>query len=176
VGVDASPEMLRIARHRLPKVRLVRADMRTFRLDRRFDVVSCLFSAIGHLETERDLAITFANFARHLDPGGVAIVEPWIDPAVYRSSLLHVRTYDSPTVKVARCAFSSRRGRHSVIHYHYLIAEAGRGFRHVEVTDIGLLVTPSRLVKLMEAAGFRTRFQVHGLTAGRGLLIGTKLD
>ncbi len=126
-GVDASREMLRVARRRLPKVRLVLADMRTFRLNERFDVVSCLFSAVGHLRTERELATTFANFARHLNPGGVAIVEPWIDPSMYRSSMLHVRTYDTPAVKVARCAFSSRRGNHSVIHYHYLIAETGRG-------------------------------------------------
>jgi len=76
VGVDGSREMLRIARRRLPGVPLVLADMHTFRLKRRFDVVSCLFSAIGHLRTKEDVRTTFANFARHLNPGGVAIVEP----------------------------------------------------------------------------------------------------
>ncbi|MGA7476444.1 MAG: class I SAM-dependent methyltransferase [Thermoplasmata archaeon] len=174
VGVDASREMLRIARRRLPRVRLVLADMRTFRLDERFDVVSCLFSAIGHLGTERDLQTTFVNLSRHLNPGGVAIVEPWIDPSKFRSSMVHVRTSDDPTVQVARVAFSSRRGNHSVIRYHYLIAEPGRGIRHAEVTDVGLLVSRARLLELMDAAGFRSRFVSDGLMADRGLLIGTK--
>jgi dTDP-3-amino-3,6-dideoxy-alpha-D-glucopyranose N,N-dimethyltransferase/dTDP-3-amino-3,4,6-trideoxy-alpha-D-glucopyranose N,N-dimethyltransferase/N-methyltransferase len=174
VGVDGSRKMLRVARRRLPGVRLVVGDMRTFRLQQRFDVVSCLFSAIGHLESERDLRVTFANFARHLNPGGVVIVEPWVDPSKFRPAMVHVRTFDGPTVKVARVAFSSRRGNRSVIQYHFLIGRAGRGVRHVAVTDVGLLVSRARLVELMAAAGLRSRFLARGLMPGRGLLVGTK--
>jgi len=174
VGVDASREMLRIARRRLPKIRLVVGDMRTFRLDQRFDVVSCLFSAIGHLRTERDLGTTFANFARHLNPGGVAIVEPWLDPTKLRLGSVYLRAYDGPFTKVVRCAFSTRRGNRTVIQYHYLIAEHGRGIRHVKVTDVGLLVSRSRLLELMSSAGLESRFIARGLMPGRGLLIGVK--
>jgi ubiquinone/menaquinone biosynthesis C-methylase UbiE len=175
VGVDGSPQMLRIARRRLAKVRLVLGDMRSFQLDQRFDVVSCLFSAVGHLRTERDLRTTLDNFARHLNRGGVTIVEPWIDPSKFLPSALHVRTYDSPAAKVARVAFSSRRGNHSIIRYHYLVAEPGRGIRHLTVTDVGLLVSRKRLLELMDAAGFRSRFLAHGLMPDRGLLIGVKI-
>jgi len=174
VGVDGSREMLRIARRRLPGVRFVLGDMRSFRLGERFDIVSCLFSAIGHLRSERDLRVTFANLARHLNPGGVVIVEPWIDPSKFRPAMVHARTYDGPAVKVARVAFSSRRGNHSIIRYHFLISEPGRRDRHVGVTDVGLLVSRTRLVELMEAAGLQSRFLAHGLMADRGLLIGTQ--
>lgn len=84
MGVDGSREMLQIARRRLPGIRLVLGDMRSFRVHRRFDVVSCLFSAIGHLPSDRDVRATFANFERHLNPGGIAIVEPWIEPSAFR--------------------------------------------------------------------------------------------
>ncbi|MGP8158758.1 MAG: class I SAM-dependent methyltransferase [Thermoplasmata archaeon] len=174
VGVDGSREMLRIARHRLPGVRLVLGDMRAFRLDQRFDVVSCLFSAIGHLPTEQDLRVAFANLARHLNPGGVVIVEPWIDPSKFRPAMVHARTYDGPTVKVARVAFSARRGNRSIIRYHFLISEPGRRVRHVGITDVGLLVSRTRLVELMEVVGLRSRFLARGLMPDRGLLIGTK--
>ncbi len=103
VGVDSSREMLRFARRRLPGVRLVLGDMRTFRLNRRFDVVSCLFSAIGHLKTKEEVRTAFANFARHLNPGGVTIVEPWIEPSAFRSGMIHLRTHESPAVTVVRC-------------------------------------------------------------------------
>jgi ubiquinone/menaquinone biosynthesis C-methylase UbiE len=173
-GLDVSREMLRVARRRLPGIRLIPGDMRTFRLDETFDVVSCLYSAIGHLKRERDIATTFANFARHLRPGGVALVEPWIDPADFRAGYIHLLTHESPSAIVARMAVSSRRGRRSGVHYHYLIGRRGRGVAHFEEVDFGLLVPQRRLLKLMDGAGLTPRFLKRGLTAGRGLLIGLK--
>ena len=70
-GVDAEPAMLEIARSRLPRTPLSEADMRSFDLERRFDAVVCLFSAIGHM---RDVAggsdAAIAAMAAHLTPVG----------------------------------------------------------------------------------------------------------
>ena len=173
-GIDASRAMLRVARRRLPGVRLVLGDMRTFALDETFDVVSCLYSAIGHLAAERDLRAAFANFARHLKPGGVAIIEPWIDPADFHPSFTHLVTHRSPSATVVRMSYSSRRGAHSAVHYHYLIGEKGRPIEHFEEVDMALLVPRDRLRTMMEAVGFSARFQKEGLTPGRGLLVGVK--
>ena len=173
-GVDGSREMLRIARRRLPGVRLVPGDMRTFRLNLRFDVVSCLFSAIGHLRTKQEVQQAFANFARHLNPGGVAIVEPWIEPSVFRSEFIDLRTYESRALTVARCAYSSRRGNRSIIRYHFLVGKPGHDIRYYEVTDVGLLITRRALLNLMRRAGLRAHFLARGLTSGRGLLVGVK--
>ena len=173
-GVEASPEMLRVARDRLPGTRLVLGDMRSFRLGSTFDVVSCLYSAIGHLRSERDVAAAFANFARHLAPGGVAIVEPWIDPEEFRAGYVHLLTHRSPSATVARMAFSSRRGRRSAVRYHYLLGRTGHGVEHFEEVDLGLLVPRSRLVELLADAGLSARFLRRGLASGRGLLLGLK--
>ncbi|HYB78902.1 MAG TPA: methyltransferase domain-containing protein [Thermoplasmata archaeon] len=174
VGVDASPEMLRVARRRLPGVHLVRGDMRTFRLGRRFDVVSCLFSAVAHLGSERDLASAFANFARHLRPGGVAMVEPWILPSRAKPGHLHLLTRESPAVTLVRLAQSHVHGRRTVIQYRYLIAEPGRGIQYLEETNRGLMVDALRLQGLMRRAGLRPRFLSRGFTSDRGLLLGVK--
>ncbi len=173
-GVDISPGMLRVARRRLPGVHLVRADMRRFRLKESFDVVSCLYSAIGHLTTARDLSATFANFASHLKPGGVAIVEPWIDPSDFKQGYVHLLSNQADGVTVVRMAYSFPRGSHSYIQYHYLIGQTGRGVQHFEETDIGLLVPRERLLGLMTRAGLRAHFVGRGLTPGRGLLVGQK--
>jgi ubiquinone/menaquinone biosynthesis C-methylase UbiE len=173
-GVDGSREMLRVARRRLPEDRLVLGDMRTFHLNRRFDVVSCLFSAIGHLRTLTDVRRAFANFARHTNPGGVVIVEPWILRSAFRPGTVHLRTYESTSLVVARLASSARRGNRSKIHYHFLIGESGSGIRHFEETDEGLLFSPQELLQLIRGAGLRPRFLPRGLMPGRGLLIGVK--
>jgi len=129
MGVDASSEMLRVARRRLPGVRLVRGDMRTFSLGRRFDVVSCLFSAVGLLTNERDLKRSFARFADHLKPGGVVIVEPWILPSRAKAGHVHLRTSETPEATLVRLAYSEVRGRWTVIRYYHLIGIPGRGVR-----------------------------------------------
>ena len=173
-GVDVSREMLRVARRRLSGIRLVLGDMRTFRLNRRFDVVSCLFGAIGHLRNKDEVRMTFANIARHLNPGGVAIVEPWIAPSAWRHGMIQLQTYESPTLIVARGASSSRRGRRSIIHWHYLVGESGRAIRYFEATDVGLLLAREELLTLLKESGLRPRFLSRGLVPGRGLLVAVK--
>lgn len=173
-GIDSSRAMLRVARRRLPGVRLELADMRDFRSDRRFDVLSCLFSAIGHLSTKNEVRRTYANFARHLKPGGVIIVEPWIDPSTFRPGTLHLRQHEDPRLTVLRLAFSQRRGNLSRIQYHFLIGRPGRGIQYHRVTDVGLLLPRREHLELMRRAGFPARFLSDGFMPRRGLFVGSK--
>src|SRR5215470_2925065 len=65
-GVDVSEEMLVEARAAAPDVPFEPGDMRTFDLGKQFDVVTCLFSAIGYMTEEADLRAAVANMARHV--------------------------------------------------------------------------------------------------------------
>jgi SAM-dependent methyltransferase len=175
-GVDLSRPMLREARRRLPGVRLVAADMRTLRLGERFDVVSCLFSAIGHLRSEADLRRTFHAFERHLLPGGVAILVPWLGPAAFRPGHVSLDVYDEEgdSIRIARGGFSERRGVYARITFDYLIGETGRGFRHLRDVEELRLTSPVRLRTLLGETGLRThwvapRTRVRG---DRGWLVG----
>lgn len=173
-GIDLSPAMLRIARRRLPRVPLEVGDVRTFRLGRRFDVVSCLFGVLGHIKSERDLRQAFARIAAHLAPGGVALVEPWVNPAHYRAGMIHLMARDEPAAKLVRLSYSTRRGMLLVVRSHYLVATRGRPVLHYEDVNVGRMVAPGRLLQMMEAAGLRARFLTRGLIPGRGLLVGLK--
>jgi SAM-dependent methyltransferase len=77
-GVDASAPMLESQKARLAKeaaavrrrVRVVRGDMRTLRLRRRFALVIAPFNAILHLYERPDIEAFFARVREHLAPGG----------------------------------------------------------------------------------------------------------
>ena len=155
-GVDLSRPMLRIARRRLSGVRLVRGDMRTMDLGERFDVVSCLFSSIGYLRSERDLRRAFRSFADHLAPGGVVLIAPWVDPRKFRPGHITLTVYEDATTKIVRAARSARTGLRSRLTFDYLIGEAGRGFRHVREVEELRLTPPRRLRQLLGGAGLRT--------------------
>lgn len=70
-GLDASAEMLKMARLRLPEVDFVAGDLRTFELGRRFDLMTCVFDSLNNLLTPQDLAAAFSRMAAHLEPGGL---------------------------------------------------------------------------------------------------------
>ena len=75
VLVDASSAMLAMSRHLNPELEHQQGDMRTVRLDRRFDVVF-IHDAICYLTTESDLRKTFETSFRHCRPGGIALFAP----------------------------------------------------------------------------------------------------
>ena len=74
-GVDLSAEMLKVARKKLPEVRLVQGDMRTVDLGEQFDVVLCVYDSINHLTRFRDWEAVFRRAREHLSDGGVFLFD-----------------------------------------------------------------------------------------------------
>jgi len=74
-GVDLSPEMIAVAREKLPDVELTLGDMRTVRLGRAFDAVLCLYDAVNHLPAFDDWERVFDTAVVHLRPGGVFVFD-----------------------------------------------------------------------------------------------------
>ena len=172
-GIDANEAMLRVARRKLPRVRWIRGRMQTFRLGARFDVITCLFSAIGYARSNVELGRILRNFARHLLPGGVAIVEPWLTPETYRTGGVHLATYGTKDAPIARMnTHELRRGR-SVMAMHYLAGRDGRIHYWVERHDMGLFDTRT-MMEAFRWAGLRPRRIASGFTTRRGLYVGVK--
>lgn len=73
--VDLSPRMLEQSRRLNPECRHLTGDMRSLRLDERFDAV-LVFDAISHMTTRADLLATLRTARAHLEPGGVALFCP----------------------------------------------------------------------------------------------------
>ncbi|WP_424951592.1 class I SAM-dependent DNA methyltransferase [Deinococcus sp.] len=70
-GLDFSPEMLEVARARLPGVSFVQADLRDFVLPGRFDLLTCVFDSLNNLTEPADLGRALSRMALHLKPGGL---------------------------------------------------------------------------------------------------------
>ncbi len=74
-GIDRSPEMLSIAREKVPQARLIEADIADFDLGERFDVVICVFDTLNHLPRFELWQALFACTRAHLDDGGLFIFD-----------------------------------------------------------------------------------------------------
>jgi SAM-dependent methyltransferase len=169
-GLDLDPELLAIARERLPGVPLHEGDMTTFDLGRRFDAVICLFSSIGYALTVEDLTRAVAALARHVEPDGVVVVEPWITPDAWDEDHLGAVFVDEPDLKIARVNLPERDGRLSRFVFHYLVLTSEGVERFEELHELGLF-THEEYVDAFRAAGLEVEHDPEGLM-GRGLYVG----
>jgi SAM-dependent methyltransferase len=93
-GLDISPEMLSVARMKLPEAPLYQTSMVTFEIDKKFDVIICVFDSINHVLSFADWRRVFRQAARHLTEDGVFLFDinterklqrhiqepPWVKP------------------------------------------------------------------------------------------------
>ena len=171
-GLDFSPEMLRIARKKHPEILFHRGEMTSFKLKNRFDIITCLFSAIGHVKTKARMRRAVWNMANHLQPGGLMILEPWITPANFRKGLIGSNFVDKPNLKIARINISKVRGPVSAFEYHYLIGTPGRVQYVIDKGSLGLWTHEEYLAAIGDS-GLNASFDSEGLM-GRGLYLGGK--
>lgn len=171
-GLDLDLNLLAIARRRNPGVRFHHGNMLTFNVHRQFDVVTCLFSAMGYMKTVQELRQAIKNMVRHLKPGGVLIVEPWLTPDAYQPGRIDAVFVNEPKLKVVRMNRTAVKGRISILDFHYLIGTP-QGIDYFREHDEFGLFTHDQYSRSFRAAGLKVVYDPKGLI-GRGLCIGIK--
>ena len=138
-GIDINEEMLNVAKKNVKGTIFKKADMSTFNLNKKFDVILCLFSSIGYAKNYSNLRRTIKNFARHLKKDGIVIIEPWFSKLKYKSGIPWMGTYDGKDIKIARLNASKVKNDKSILDFHYLIAEKNKDVKHfVDRHELGL--------------------------------------
>jgi dTDP-3-amino-3,4,6-trideoxy-alpha-D-glucopyranose N,N-dimethyltransferase len=176
-GIDLDENQLAGARKRLPDVPLHQGDMRALKtvIDRQFDVVTCLFSAIGHMRTTVQLRRAIKSMAGCLKPGGVLILEPWLTPANWNPQHgVSAHVGEGPGVTVARVTRSTKVGRLIKLEMHYTLGYADRIEHHSEHHELTLF-TFGEYQEAFRRAELATHFYPTGISNNeRGTFIGVK--
>ncbi len=171
-GLDLDPEMVAVASRTHPEVAFHQADMADFALDKRFDVITCLFSSIGYVKTAARLEQAIRNMADHLIAGGVLLVEPWFGPDQWTTGRVSALFVDQPDIKISRMNVSEADGNLSFFVFHYLVATSQGVEYFTERHELGLF-THQEYLRAFQKAGLEVSHDPEGLD-GRGLYIGIK--
>lgn len=171
-GLDLDSQMLSVAKQKYPKIRFHQGDMTDFDLGRQFDVVVCLFSAIGYAKTKPRLQKAIKTMSRHLLPGGVVLIEPWFTPKQWYPGRTYIAQVNKPDLKLVRMSLSRQRGKRALLEFHYLIGTSKKIEHSVEIHELGLF-THQEYMDAFKAAGLNVTHDPEGLD-GRGLYIGVK--
>jgi SAM-dependent methyltransferase len=171
-GLDLDPGMVALARDRLPGVPVHQADMAEFRLPRRFDVVTCLFSSIAYVRSHDRMAGAVARMAEHLAPGGLLIVEPWFTPETFWTDTITANFVDRRELKIAWMYTSRREDLVSVLDIHFMVGTPEGVERFGERHELGLF-THDEYLDAFRAAGLEPWHDPEGLFS-RGLYLGLR--
>ena len=145
--------------------------MTDFDLGSRYDVVTCLFSAIGYVKTAERVERAISSMARHVRPRGALLVEPWFPPDRWKPGALSINTGETQDGLVCRMAISRRQDNLSVISLHYLHGTRGGVRYYTEQLELGLF-TKEEMLHSFDLAGMHVAYEPEGLI-GRGLYTGT---
>lgn len=171
-GLELSEPMLNLAVRRLPGVPLQMGDMRDFDLSRTFDAVVCMFTAIGYLPTLPDMRRAVQSMARHLEPGGVLVVEPWWFPDDFLDGYVAGDLGSDEERTVARISHSTRQGRTTRMEVRFLVGDA-EGITEFTEVDLLTLFTLEEYLAAFADAGCPAEYLKTEWSA-RGIFVGTR--
>lgn len=179
VGVDLTPAMVAVANGRLASIpgqhRAVVGDFATVNLDQRFDLAVCLFSSLAYCGSSKGLRDAAANIARHLRPGGVAVVEPFYGPEDWLPGRVGHDLVARDDLVLVRIARSGLDGECAVVDFHYTAATPD-GVTCWEEAHRLLLAEPAAYLAAFRDAGMAAHWLADGLPTGRrdrGLVVAT---
>ena len=171
-GLDINEELLDVAKERCPNTVFHIADLSNFSLNKKFDVITCLFSSIAYVKSEEKLFSSLRYMSEHLNPDGLIIVEPWFSKENFRTGTITANHYDSNDLKITWMYTSEIENDMSVLDINYLVGTPDEVTYFKEKHEIGLF-DDSQYRKAFTDAGLKVFYDNEGLF-GRGMYIGVK--
>jgi ubiquinone/menaquinone biosynthesis C-methylase UbiE len=169
-GIDQELEFIRIAAAKNPDCHYYQADMTDFNLSKTYDILLCLFSSIGYVRILENVVKALACFKRHLNPGGILLVEPWFTPETWNPDHpVRMLTAETGEGCICRMNQNGLEGSLSILNFHYLLGQGKNVQYFTERHELGLF-TVDDMQAAFRLAGFKVTYDPQGLT-GRGLYL-----
>jgi SAM-dependent methyltransferase len=168
-GIDLEPAFVRIAKEKRPDGDFFVADMQRFDLGSKFDILICLFSAIGYLLTPEAILSALGCFKAHLAPGGAIFIEPFFERNAWRLGESHIATGEDDHRKVCRLMTSDRKEDVAILIGHHLLAE-GINVRYAVERHELLLLDQDQWQDFFQSAGLTAEYLPDAFSS-RGLYV-----
>jgi SAM-dependent methyltransferase len=166
-GIDLNEKFVRIASERNSASHFWCEDMTNFNLNKKYDVVMCLFSSIAYVKTLESVLKTVEQFRNHLMENGFIIIEPWFTPQAWESGFVSILNTETEEFKISRMSHADRDGNLSILNFEYLVGFKN-GIQHLsERHELGLFNT-EELIQTLELTGMKVEYDPIGIS-GRGL-------
>ena len=166
-GVDLSPEMITIARSKQgsdpsPNPAFEVGDVRTFRQERKFDVVISLFHVMSYQVSNADLNAAFATASSHLDSGGIFVFDCWYGPGVLTDPpVVRHKILENDQLRIHRIARPQLHPDDNYVDVNYTILVNNKqqtSFYEIEETHKMRYLFQPEVAQLCEWHGFTAEY------------------
>jgi len=144
-GVERSEEMLEQAQRLAGELKqqdrqclaptFSLGDIRTARVEGRFDAVISLFHVVSYQTTNSDLIATFLTARGHLNTGGLFLFDVWYGPGVLTDRpVVRVKRMKDDCIEVTRIAEPVMHPQDNIVEVNYHVIIRNRETGHVDET------------------------------------------
>ncbi len=170
-GVDLSEEMIEIAKSKISKkntISFAQGDIRSFSIDKEFDIVLSLFHVMSYQTTNDDLVKTIKMAYKHLQKGGVFIFDCWYGPGVLTDNPQHKnKDFENDDFKVNRITSPTLINIENCVNVKFNVTITDKKTNEVynleELHKMRYLFIPE-LKYLLEQAGFTLKIAEEWMT------------
>ncbi|GHA10618.1 class I SAM-dependent methyltransferase [Streptomyces echinoruber] len=163
VGVDLQPGMVGYARKVRPWLDIRTGDMRTVRLGKRMDVVTCMGNSLAYVHDNEEISQVFATFAAHARTGALLVLCSPVAPITRTGpTTATVDTPEGPAIVTIRHEWDLRN-QTNTMHRHWVLPSGGEARDEIRRR----VLFPRELERYAECAGFEVLDMLDG--SGTGL-------
>lgn len=176
-GLEYTGQMLRVARRKLGEdLPLHSGNMCDFTLGRRFDAAISMFASIAYLRTVEQLGQAVDCIARHVEHGGVLVVEPWYFPEKFLEGYVSTSVVHEGDLTISRVSRTTRdeRTECNVNMEIHIVLAGPDGMRHFTETQVLSLFTLDQYLGAFAAAGCDAEFLEPDETFPCGLFVAVR--
>jgi len=154
-GIDASAELIELARRNLPGVDLRVQDARTLRLESRYDAALSTFDSLNHMLTSDDLCRVLVGVHRALEPGGLFVFDMNLQEAYSADVRQWVVRVSDEEVTMVRGLYDERTQKATTELIWFVRAGVGNCWRQHHSAVEERCYEPPEIVRALNSAGFR---------------------
>ena len=148
-GLDINPEMLKLARRKVSRVKFIKGDMKTLALQDKFDVITCLFTSMTYNQNYEELENSLKNFFDHLKNGGVVIFDIGIHKDHWLGGSIWINTYSDKDLQLARISQSPPEPKDGIFEGKMIFLIKDKGKVDFEIDEHKLGVFEPEKIKII---------------------------
>jgi len=175
-GVDLSADMLKMAENRKSqlnpskdgKLNYNKADVRSFELNKKFDLITTLFHVVSYQTTKEDLDKMFQRVTSHINSGGVFIFDCWYGPCVINEKPeIRVKTAENDQYVLIRKATPTLDLDKDTVNVHYDLEITDKETSEKSFTTEDHLmrfIFPDEIENLLDKYGYKVLCNAEWMT------------
>ena len=171
MGIDASTEMLEIAKKTVKGITLKQGYFHNFKLNQKFPMITSFFNAMSYNNTKNKFKSALKNIYNHLEEDGLFVFDMFCTDK--SSKIFITKNFEGKGFKISRTIVGTptKQGFKSTMYY---IIFDGKSSDIIEETTLRGVYSAKEVKKMLVESGFKVLYDGKGYGPSYGTFVAQK--